>query len=92
MFEKKIQYFNDFIAADIIMTWENIEIDHIKPVSKFNLDDEEEFLHCCNYSNLQPLLKSHNLEKYNKCRFIFIFIQCHIGSSIWLFNNNMILM
>ena len=48
------------------MTFENIHIDHIKPVSKFNLDDEDEFLDCCHYSNLQPSLKTTNLEKSNK--------------------------
>ena len=65
-FEKKINYFNEFLASDIIMTWDNIHIDHIKPVSKFNLDDEEEFLNCYNYTNLQPLLATDNLEKSNK--------------------------
>ncbi len=48
------------------MTFNNIHIDHIKPVSKFNLDDEDEFLDCCHYSNLQPLLSTTNLEKHNK--------------------------
>ena len=45
------------------MTWDNIHIDHIKPVSSFNLDDEDEFLNCCNYTNLQPLLAKINLNK-----------------------------
>ena len=48
------------------MTFQNIHIDHIKPVSKFNLDNEEEFLDCCHYTNLQPLLIKDNLEKSNK--------------------------
>lgn len=48
------------------MTWDNIHLDHIKPVSKFDLDDEEEFLLCCNYKNFQPLLAKDNLEKYNR--------------------------
>ena len=48
------------------MTWDNIHLDHIKPVSKFNLDDEDEFLDCCNYKNFQPLLVKDNLEKSNK--------------------------
>jgi hypothetical protein len=65
-FEKKIEYFNSFIATDVLMTWDNIHIDHIKPVTKFNLDDENEFLDCCNYTNLQPLLVTDNLEKSNK--------------------------
>ena len=65
-FQKKIEYFNSFIATDEIMTFQNIHIDHIKPVSVFNLDDEEEFLDCCHYTNLQPLLAKDNMEKSNK--------------------------
>jgi hypothetical protein len=48
------------------MTLDNILIDHIKPISKFNLDDENDFLDCCNYTNIQPLLHITNLEKHNK--------------------------
>jgi len=53
--------FNQF--SEIDMNWDNIHIDHIKPVNSFNLDDEEEFLSCCNYTNLQPLLVEVNLSK-----------------------------
>jgi len=48
------------------MTFDNIHYDHIKPVSCFNLDDEEEFLKCCHFTNLQPLLAKNNLELSNK--------------------------
>jgi hypothetical protein len=48
------------------MNWGNIHLDHIKPVSKFNLDNEDEFLQCCNYKNFQPLFAKDNLEKSNK--------------------------
>jgi ribosomal protein S27AE len=48
------------------MTFDNIHIDHIKPVSKFNLHDEEELLKCCHFTNLQPLLSKDNLELNNK--------------------------
>ena len=48
------------------MTWDNIHVDHIKPVSRFNLDIEEEFNKCCHYTNLQPLLAKDNMNKHNK--------------------------
>jgi hypothetical protein len=48
------------------MNWGNIHLDHIKPVSKFNLDNEDEFLQCCNYKNFQPLFAKDNFEKNNK--------------------------
>ncbi len=48
------------------MTWDNIHIDHIKPVSRFNLDLEEEFNKCSHYTNLQPLLAKDNMNKHNK--------------------------
>ena len=65
-FQKKIDYFNAYLSTSEEMTFFNIHIDHIKPVSKFNLVDEDEFLDCCHYSNLQPLLSNTNLEKSNK--------------------------
>ena len=48
------------------MTFENIHIDHIKPISKFDFEHHEEFLKCCHYSNLQPLLAIDNMNKFNK--------------------------
>jgi len=60
-FQKKIDLFNKY--SEIEMTWDNIHIDHIKPVSSFNLDDKDEFLNCCHYSNMQPLLAEINLNK-----------------------------
>jgi hypothetical protein len=35
-FQKKMDLFNKF--SEIEMTWDNIHIDHIKPVSAFNLE------------------------------------------------------
>ena len=50
------------------MTWENYgewHVDHIIPVSSFNLLDEEEQKKCFNYKNLQPLWAEENLSKGN---------------------------
>ena len=49
---------------DVGMTWNNYgewEIDHIKPISLFNLNNDEELFECCNYNNLQPLWKKENI-------------------------------
>jgi hypothetical protein len=53
------------------MTWENYglltwHLDHIKPVSKFNLLDPEEQKRCFHYTNLQPLWAKENIKKSNK--------------------------
>lgn len=48
------------------MTWDNYgawEIDHIRPLSSFDLTDRTQFLEACNYSNLQPLWKAQNRAK-----------------------------
>lgn len=52
------------------MTWDNWghgknkwHIDHIKPLSSFNLSDMNQFLEANNYRNLQPLWSQDNLIK-----------------------------
>ncbi len=42
------------------------EIDHIKPISLFDLENNEEMLICFNHTNLQPLWKLDNIKKSNK--------------------------
>ena len=42
------------------------EMDHIKPISKFDLSNVNNQLECFNYRNIQPLLKLLNKQKYNK--------------------------
>ena len=51
------------------MTWDNYgkwQIDHIVPISKFDLSDKEQLLKACNYKNLQPMWASENASKRNK--------------------------
>lgn len=62
------EYFRNYIQSKLKegMTFHNIHFDHIKPISAFNLEDEDELLNCCHYTNFQPLLANDNLMKSNK--------------------------
>ncbi len=51
------------------MSWDNYpewHIDHIKPISRFDLTKKENQKKCFHYSNLQPLWANENLKKSNK--------------------------
>lgn len=51
------------------MSWENRgawHLDHIKPLSSFNLEDRNELLKACHFSNIQPLWAKDNLKKGSK--------------------------
>jgi len=45
---------------------ENWSIDHIKPLSKIDLTDREQFLMACHYTNLQPMWHIDNMKKGNR--------------------------
>jgi len=70
--EKLKQYLeNKFYPHPITlenMTWDNYglygwHIDHVVPLSLFDLTDPKQFIKACNYTNLQPLWAEENLKK-----------------------------
>jgi hypothetical protein len=62
------EFFQNFIQSKMTegMAWDNIHLDHIKPVDAFDLENHDEFLDCCHYSNFQPLFAKDNMEKSSK--------------------------
>jgi hypothetical protein len=52
------------------MNWDNYgkywQIDHVLPVKKFNLEDDEEIHICFSWMNVQPLERLKNTAKHNK--------------------------
>lgn len=66
-----IEFFKTYIESKFRpgMSWDNHgkwHIDHIIPLSHFNLKDRSDFLIACNYNNLQPLWATENLSKNNR--------------------------
>ncbi len=66
-----IDFFKKHIEDKFVdgMCWENFSlwhIDHIKPLSRFDLTDIEEQNKACHYTNLQPLWWRDNIVKGNK--------------------------
>jgi len=68
-----IEYFKTYIESKFEnnMTWDNWgrytwHLDHIKPLSSFDLSNKEEFLIAVNYKNIQPMWWKDNLIKGGK--------------------------
>ena len=68
-----IETFKKYIESKFTsgMSWNNHglygwHIDHIKPLTSFNLSDRQQFLEACHYTNLQPLWAKDNMSKGNK--------------------------
>jgi hypothetical protein len=70
-----ISYFKDYLKTKFTseMNWNNYGtywvIDHIIPLSLYNLSNRNCFLKAVNYNNLQPLEKIKNIRKGNKIEF-----------------------
>lgn len=66
--EEYTQYLESKFTPE--MTWENQgiywEIDHIKPIDSFDLNDESQLYEAFHYTNTQPLHWKKNREKSNK--------------------------
>ncbi len=68
-----IELFKEYIEERFKdgMTWDNWSLygwhlDHIIPLSSFDLTDRSQYLRACHYTNLQPLWARDNLSKGNK--------------------------
>ncbi len=59
------QYLRNHIESQFTdnMTWQNTTIDHILPVTMYDLNDPDEIKICFNYRNLQPMLTVDNIRK-----------------------------
>jgi hypothetical protein len=61
------RFYPNLVTGEV-MDWSNYglygwHIDHIKPLSKFDLSNPEQFKDACYYKNLQPLWAEDNLRK-----------------------------
>jgi len=64
--ELEVHITNKFVDNMTIDNYGEWEIDHIIPISSFDLTKKENQILCFNYKNLQPLWAEDNLKKSNK--------------------------
>ena len=57
------------------MNWSNIEIDHVKAISLFDITDDEQLTEAFNWKNTQPLLKHVHHQKGIKFNFLYYQLQ-----------------
>ena len=52
------------------MNWQNIEIDHVKPICVLDVSKDEELGEAFSWKNTQPLLKHNLQQKSTKCNLL----------------------
>ena len=63
-FEEFKDYIEFLMTSE--MTWNNIDLDHVRPLSSYDLTDPEQLKEASHFSNIQPLLKEDNRSKGSK--------------------------
>ena len=69
------------------ITWKSVHLDHIQPLSSFNLTDPKQLKTAAHYTNIQPLLKKDNLIKRKDQDFMIMIYLC---KEIMYMNTNII--
>ena len=64
-YKKRIEF-----RLTLDMTGNNIDIDHVKPFSLFDISEEEEMKEAFNWKNTQPLLKEVHRQNRTKHNFL----------------------
>ena len=64
----------EFLMTDD-MDWLNIHLDHVRPLSSFDLKDIEQLKEASHYTNIQPLLAKDNLLKGDRYHEYDIWLQ-----------------
>lgn len=62
------KYYKELMETKMVacMNWNNVHMDHIKPIKAFDLNNESELVACSHYSNMQPLSGRDNRIKKSK--------------------------